>query len=428
VKEGGDQSLMTVFGDTHNTGKESVLVIGGGVAGIIASLDLANAGQAVHLVETDSHLGGQVSKLDKLYPTDHCAFCPLWTDIKKCAGHPLINVHTLSHVKELKKENGRYSVVILERPHYVDEKKCIFCGRCLAECSIGAVRAGWEHASPPSFVIDDIACTKCGKCAEACPTEAINLELQEEEIRLTVSDVIWATGFQEADLSHLKEYGRGTHPDIMTSMEFEEWTAEAGINRGNIVKRSDRTVPAHIAFIQCAGARDLRMIPSCSAVCCMHALKQAGWVKRRNPAIDCHIFYTDLRTVGRDYYRYSLGEFQHSPVTLIRGRPGLIHPLPGGSGIAVQFENTITQKREIRKFDMVVLNGNIRPSTTQSSATKPNKMAVPSIDEEGFFATGSGECHGSACGFGLEPADVTEAVIQASAAAMRATIKEFDQR
>ncbi|MEA2014605.1 MAG: 4Fe-4S binding protein, partial [Thermodesulfobacteriota bacterium] len=267
----------------HKTEKSTVLVIGGGVAGITTSLDLANTGQVVHLVENGHHLGGQVSKLDKLYPTDHCAFCPLWTDVKKCTEHPLITVHTLSHVKELKKESGRYSAVILKNPRYIDEKKCIFCGRCEKECPASAIHPDWEHLSPPSFVIDDTTCTKCGDCVKVCPTEAINLELKKEEINLHISNVIWATGFKEADLNHLKEYGSGTHPDIMTSMKFEEWTAEAGTNRGNIIKRSDRAAPTNIAFIQCAGARDLRMITSSTSVCCMHAFKQAGWVKKRNP-------------------------------------------------------------------------------------------------------------------------------------------------
>lgn len=405
-----------------------VLVVGGGVAGITASLDLANVGQSVHLVESDSHLGGQVSKLDKLYPTDHCAFCPLWTDVKKCTEHSLITVHTLSHVKELKKESGKYSAVILKNPHYIDEKKCVFCGRCVEECPVNAIHYGWEHLYPPSCFIDEPSCTKCGNCVNVCPTGAIDFKRTEEVMEITVSNVIWATGFKEVDLSPLKELGAGTHTDIMTSMEFEEWIAESGTNRGNIIKRSDHAVPANIAFIQCAGARDLRMIPSCSAVCCMHALKQAGWVKRRNRMIDCYIFYTDLRTVGRDYYRYSLSEFEGTKIKLIRGKPGLIHPLPGGDGIAVQFENTLTRKREIRKFDMVVLNGNIQPSLIQYRPGQDEKTAIPPMDKEGFFNTKSDETSNFACGFGLAPADVAESVIQASAAAMRVLNKESDQR
>ncbi len=411
----------------YDSQKKSVLVIGGGVAGIITALDLGDSGQTVHLVEASDHLGGQVSKLDKLYPTDHCAFCPLWTDIRKCMGHPLITVHTLSCVKELEREDdGNYSALVLHTPRYIDERKCTFCGRCEKECTEAAIHPGWDHLCPPSFVIDEMLCTKCGNCTRVCPSGAIDLEQTEEEIRISVSDVIWATGFKEADITHLEEYGSGTHPDIMTSMEFEEWISEAGSNRGTIITRSNGRAPAHIAFVQCAGARDLRMIPSCSAVCCMHALKQAFWVKRRNRNIDCYIFYTDLRTVGRDYYRYSLRDFKGAGIKLVRGRPGLIHPLPDGNGIAVQLEDTMTREREIRRFDMVILNGNIQPSLIQRRLVGRADSTAPLTDEEGFVVEESEKTSHSACGFGLQPADVAESVIQASAAAMRITNKRSD--
>jgi heterodisulfide reductase subunit A-like polyferredoxin len=241
---------------------------------------------------------------------------------------------------------------------------------------------------------------------------------------LMVDDVIWASGFTEVDLTPLPEFGLGKHPDIMTAMEFEEWTAEAGINEGAIIKKSNPAVPRNIAFIQCAGARDQRLLSYCSAVCCMHALKQAQWAIRRNPAIQCVVFYTDLRTVGRDYYEYSMRDISGSRVRLIRGRPSLIYPLPGREGIAVKFEDTMTQKREIWKFDMVVLNGNIGSSL---KGRDHEKHFSPALSGDGFVNTGSDEISRFSCGFSTEPADVAESVIQASSAAVKAILAKGDK-
>jgi heterodisulfide reductase subunit A len=251
---------------------------------------------------------------------------------------------------------------------------------------------------------------------KTCPTAAIDFQRKDEMFDLMCDHVIWASGFREVDLTPLPEYGFGSHPDIMTSLEFEEWTAEAGNNRGDIVKKSNRSLPRDIAFIQCAGARDQRMLPYCSAVCCMHALKQAQWVKRRNPAVHCVVFYTDLRTVGRDYYEYSLRDFSGSGVRLIRGRPSLVYPIPGGGGIAVKFENTMTQKREIWKFDMVILNGNLTSSLSRSDR---EKHVSPVLTGDGFVNAGADDISRFTCGFSMEPADVAESVIQASSAAMK---------
>jgi heterodisulfide reductase subunit A len=393
-----------------------VLVIGGGVAGISAALDIANAGRSVFLVENGHTLGGQVAKLDKLYPTDHCAFCPLWTDIKRLREHPLITVHTGTEVKELRRIEGRLHAMIVKNPPVIDASRCVFCGKCERECSQKAICSAGEHVYPPVCRVDLDVCNHCGACVAICPTAAINFQRADETIALNIDHVVWASGFKEVDLTPLKEFGFGTHPDIMTSLEFEEWTAEGGGNRANITRKTTGTVPRIIAFIQCAGARDERMLPYCSAVCCMHAFKQAKWVKRRNPAIHCVIFYTDLRTVGRDYYEYSLQEIGGSPIRLIRGRPSLIYPLPGGNGIAVKFENTETQKRDIWKFDMVVLNGNLRSSLEW---TDQEKLGSPALTEEGFVNPESGDMSRFSCGFSMAPSDVAESAIQAASVAAR---------
>jgi len=389
---------------------KTVLVVGGGVAGISAALDLAGGGHRVHLIESGYDLGGQVAKLDKFYPTDHCAFCPLWTEIRRCKESPAITVHALSRVETLeKKEEGHRAVVAKSAPA-IDPALCIYCGRCESACPKGVARPIWEHAYPPVYLIDRDRCGECRSCEDVCPTKAIGFDREEEKLAVDVDEVIWAAGFEEVSLEPMKEYGWGTHPDILTSLEFEAWKAEAGDNKGTILRRSDRAVPRSIAFVQCAGARDLRLLPQCSAVCCMHALKQARWVKRRNPDIDCVILYTDLRTVGRDYYEYALRDLGGNGVRLVRGRPSLIYPLPVGEGIAVKFEDTSTQKREIWKFDMVVLNGNLKPTL----ASQPAGNAIPALDDEGFAKPTA-----VSCGFVMEPSDVTESAIQASSAALR---------
>ena len=395
-----------------------IMVIGGGVAGITAALDLAKAGTPVHLVEKSPHLGGLVSSLDKLYPTDHCAFCPLWTEVRNCMQHPLITIHTCSEITSVVKKNTSLSVILEKQPRYIDEKRCILCARCVPLCSVDAIRPPAEHVYPSSYYIDLKTCTKCGDCVDICPSSAIDITRQAQSLEIAVRDIIWATGLQDFDISGLEEYGYGTHPDIVSSLEFENWTAEAGPNRGTIRKKCDHEPPKSIAFIQCAGARDLRLFPYCSAVCCMHALKQAQWVKRRSHEIGCVIFYTDMRAEGRYCYEYYLREISGSAIELIRGRPGLIYPMPEGAGIAVKYEDTYAQAQKIRVFDMVVLNGALKPSL----AIPGQNSYSPILNDEGLLIGTSSAP--KACGFCREPADVESSVIHASSAALRAHVGE----
>ena len=160
--------------------KRTVLVVGGGVAGMSAALDLAGSGHRVHLVESGCDLGGQVAKLDKFYPTDHCAFCPLWTEIRRCKESPSIAIHTLSRVETLEKSNGGYRAVITKLTPVIDPELCICCGRCESACPKGAARPIWEHAYPPVYLIDRDRCGDCRDCTAVCPTKAIGFEREEE--------------------------------------------------------------------------------------------------------------------------------------------------------------------------------------------------------------------------------------------------------
>lgn len=389
-----------------------VLVVGAGVCGLTAALDLARLGIPVHLIEREGHIGGQVMRLDKLYPSDHCAFCPVWTDGAACLAHPLITVHRRTSLDSLDPEPDRIAAVLKVQPPAIDPEACIFCGLCREVCeengapgtiTMQPVGLPWDPAAPPVPVIDSALCSRCRECSAVCPTGAVRpdwLDLSPTTLRLAVADVIFATGFVEMDHSPLVEYSPGSHPDVFTAIDFEAWTAEAGPNAGLIRRRSNGAQARSVAFIQCVGARDQRFLPYCSAVCCMHALKQARWVKRRLPEASIAVFFTDLRSVGKGYEGYARAAAEEG-VLLVRSRPGMVFSLSeqnGGSTVAVRYEDMRSAEVITAEFDLVVLGGGLALCPLPGASVLDAKRS-------------------EICGFCREPVDVSQAVVQGSSAA-----------
>lgn len=391
-----------------------VLVVGGGVAGMQAALDLANLGIPVRLAEQAGHLGGQVLRLDKVYPTDHCAFCPTWTHSLACREHPLITVDLWTRFAGLEVDGDQKTAVLETLPRFINADDCLFCGQCITACPQNALtpRAAdlsWDPSAPPVPYLDSGACDACGKCVLACPTGAIVLDAKGDTVRLQIQDCIFAGGFTEPRPAPAPEFGAHTHPDILTAMAFEKLSAECN-NAGpaNPLRCPSDNRPARsLTFIQCAGARDRRHLEYCAAVCCMHAAKQAAWLKRRQPELEVTVLYTDLRAPGKAQESY-VRNAKDAGVVFFRRRPGLVAPVngPKGKGIAVRHEcagnvgTTLT--------DLVVLNGGLACCPFPEGETPVSRTEIP----------------GRRCGFCAEPADIAHSVIQAGNAAALAFLEK----
>ncbi len=393
----------------------SVLIVGGGVAGMQAALSLAALDVPVLLVEKNAHLGGQVMRLDKVYPTDHCAFCPAWSTAKACYDSPLVNVMLHAEVTGLRTDGEQtFAEITLRRPA-IDPSVCVFCGACANACKSAAILARdpimtWDPALPPSMRIDEARCTRCGDCVKACPLSAIDLDTAPQVISVPVADIIYATGFAEpqaGEPEHAPEFGAGSHPDICTAMEFEAWHGESR-GQDRLLTRSDGRPVHRVAFVQCAGARDVRHLPYCAAVCCMHAMKQARWLKRRQPDLDITLFYNDLRAPGAGQEAYiRAGEAEG--IRLVRSRPGLVKDA-GKNGVGVRYEDAGSGSALGELFDMVVVNGGL------AQCSLPG--AMPGTASSGPLAPVT-----LSCGFCAEPVDVAGAVIQGVSTAMNAALR-----
>lgn len=344
-----------------------VLVIGGGIAGMEASLTLADAGFKVLLVESSPSIGGKMIQLSKVFPTTDCAGCITTPKMAATSKHENITMLTYAEVKKVEKVGERNFVArILKKPRYVDEKKCIGCGRCEQVCPIflpdeynydlvgrKAIYIPFSMASPRIALIDIENCTMCGRCERECPTEAVNFLQEPEEIEVKVKSVIVATGFKPFDAALKREYGYDRYANVLHALEMERILAPSRPYNA-IVRPSDGKIPEKVAFVLCVGSRDKSLgNPICSRVCCMYSIKQAILLSAALPLADFTVYYMDIRAYGKGFEEF-YNMAQDMGIRFVKGKVARLEERENGN-IVVRVENFETGEIEEEEYDMVVL-------------------------------------------------------------------------
>ena len=423
----------------------SVLVIGGGVAGIQASLDLADRGFRVYLVEETLSIGGRMAQLDKTFPTLDCSICILAPKMIECFRHPNITLLTYSEVEDVSGSVGNFTVKIVKKPRFVDEAKCTGCGTCTQKCPVAdipnefdmllgnrkAIYMPFPQAVPRIATIDKDNClyftrAVCKICQKLCQADAVNFEQEPETITLNVSAIIVATGFNLLDPSVINEYGYRRYKNVITSLELERLANASGPTGGHVARPSDEKIPDKVAFIQCVGSRGLgRGVPYCSSACCMYATKEAILIKEHKPESEVFIFYIDLRASGKGFQTFIDRAKENWGIKYIRGRPGEILEDPRTKDLVIVCEHTVSREVKELKVDMVVLCPAFIP---KESNKKLSENLGVKLDEHGFFKAKDSmlvpvdtNVPGVfICGCCQGPKDIPESVAQASGAAARA--------
>jgi len=428
------------------------LVIGGGIAGIQASLEIAASKNTVYLVEKSGTIGGHMAMFDKTFPTLDCAACILTPKMVEVGQHSHIKLMTYSEVQEVRGVPGNYTVKILKKARRMNLATCIGCGICADKCPVKtpsgfdanttlrkAAYIPFPQAVPNKYLIDESVCTyvlsgKCGICAKVCPVPGcINLDEKDEIVEINVGNIVVAIGYKTFDASEFEQFGYGKFPNVLTSLELERLINAAGPTGGKIAKRTQDKKgnwvfsvdeiysPKSIAIIHCIGSRDENHNKYCSKVCCMYSLKLAHLIKEKLPDSEINEYYIDIRAYGKGYEEF-YNRIKKEGISIIRGRPAKVEQY--GDELVVRCEDIERARIIEQKVEMVILAVGTEPTF---DAEKIAKILGITTDANGWFNefnyvgdpvnTFSGGI--SIAGVCQGPKDIPDSVAQASAAAAR---------
>ena len=345
-----------------------VLVIGGGIAGAEASINLANQGYKVLIVEKDLSVGGKMIHLSKVFPTLDCSACITTPKISQTARHPNITIYTYSQVNDIEKKSEKeFNAIVTKFPRYVKEEDCTGCQICEEKCPVivtdqyqydlvgrKAVYVPFSIANPRIAAIDIENCSLCGACEKACPSEAIDFSQEEEKIQIKVKSVIVATGFRLFDPMLIPRYGFGIYENVVTSMQMERQLVPTR-PFNSVLRPKDGKMPDKIAYVLCAGSRDETVgNPICSQVCCMYSVKQAQLLMGALPLADITIYYLHIRSFGKGFNEF-YQQAKDMGVNFIKGKIGKITEIDNGN-LLLRYEDIQEGVVKEAKHDMVVLS------------------------------------------------------------------------
>lgn len=404
-------------------GQAPILVVGGGIAGITAAVEAAEAGCEVVLIEKSAYLGGRVAGFHQYFPKLCPPPCGLEINFRRIKNNPHITVHTLAELQTLSGSPGRYDATIRIAPRYVTER-CTSCGECSIACpaltsdpfNLGltsgkAIRLPHREAFPAQYVIARDACWgTCHACVDICKYAAIDLHQQTVLKTIRVSSIVLATGWAPYDAARIDNLGFGKYANVVNNVMLERMAVADGPTRGKIVRPSDGKSPRAIAFVQCAGSRDQNHLPYCSGVCCTASLKQASYLRAQYPNAKITIFYIDLRTPGH-LQEFSDKVISSCKIELIKGKVGKVQEHPATRDLLVTAEDILGRRKISREYDLLVLAVGMVPQTSGLPVNVD-------LDEFGFAANLNPGIHAAGCV--KRPAEVTASIRDATGAALKA--------